>query len=64
MFNWVPDGIYDSSSLGTRYEIREGKPRTVISKMWVDTGGPDNVDAKFKQPWGTYPDMPAKPEKK
>lgn len=60
MFKWVTDGIYDNQELLTRYEIQDGKPRTVISKMWVDAGGPENVDEKFKAPWGTYPDMPAK----
>jgi hypothetical protein len=63
MYKWVPDGVYDSQSLLTRYEIKDGKPRTVITKMWIDAGGPQDVDPKFKLPWGTYPDMPEKPKK-
>ena len=64
MYKWVPDGVYDSESLQTRYVIKGGKPTTVISKIWVDKGGPDDVELSLKQPWGTYPDMPAKPGKK
>jgi len=61
MFKWVPDGVYDSESLSTRYVISEGKPRTVISKQWVEQGGPDHLDSSLRVVWGTYPDMPPKP---
>lgn len=63
MFKHVPDGIYDSLYYLTRYQIIDGTPRTVISKMWVDTGGPADVSENFKLPWGSYPDLPAKPSK-
>lgn len=63
MYKWVPDGTYDSQSLQTRYVIRDGKPRTVISKSWIDNGGPSDVALDLKVPWGTYPDMPTKSKK-
>lgn len=64
MYKWVPDGTYDSISLSTRYVIANGRPRTVISKQWVEMGGPEDVPATLRMPWGTYPDMPAKPGSK
>ena len=59
-FKWVPDGIYDYSEYLCRYIIVEGNSTVVISKMWVDKGGPPDVDPKLKQAWGTFPDFPPK----
>lgn len=64
MFKWVPDGTYDALSLFTRYVIVNGKPKTVISDLWLRQGGPDDVHPDLRRPFGTYPDMPPKPEKK
>jgi len=64
MFSWVPDGTYDYTEYSTRYVVQDGNPVTVISKMWVDKGGPDDVSYALKLPWGSYPDFPPKPLKK
>ncbi len=64
MFKWVPDGTYDYSEFLCRYVIVDGNPKTVISKMWVDIGGPKHVSSELKQPWGSFPDFPPKPLKK
>lgn len=61
MFSWVPDGVYDHRTYYVRYQIVQGAPKIVISKMWLDKGGPETVDASMKLPWGSYPDLPAKP---
>lgn len=63
MFPWVPDGVYDSSIYVTRYHVVDGNPSRVITKMWLDEGGPNDVSDFLKLPWGTYPDMPPKPPK-
>lgn len=63
-FKWVPDGTYDYKEYCVRYVIRNGNSITVISKMWVDQGGPDDVSLELKQPWGSFPDFPPKPAKK
>lgn len=63
-FVWVPDGIYDNTEYLIRYEIKSGWPTTVISKIWLDKGGPADVEDHFKLPWGAYPDTPPKPQKK
>ena len=63
-FKWVPDGIYDYEDYLVRYVIVNGNPTKVISKMWVDIGGPDDVPDEMRQPWGTFPNFPPKPEKK
>jgi hypothetical protein len=63
-FPWVPDGTYDYQDFLVRYVIVEGNATTVISKMWVDIGGPDNVSLELKQPWGAFPTFPPKPPKK
>lgn len=63
-FAWVPDGIYDYNNFLVRYVLKDGNPVIVISKMWVDKGGPDDVSLQLKQPWGSFPDFPPKPEKK
>ena len=63
MFKWVPDGTYDYSEFLVRYVIVKHNPVTVITKEWVDQGGPDNVSDALRQPWGTFPDFPLKPKK-
>lgn len=63
-FKWVPDGTYDYEEYLVRYNIVNGNPTRVISKMWVDQGGPDNVSDELRQPWGAFPDFPPKPAKK
>lgn len=65
MFKWVPPGVYDYLSHNTRYLIGEnGKPIRVITKLWLDKGGPEDVDESLRLPWGAYPDFPPKPPKK
>lgn len=63
-FGWVPDGTYDYQNYMVRYVIKDGNSTRVISKAWVDEGGPDDVSYDLKQPWGTFPDFPPKPAKK
>lgn len=63
-FAWVPDGTYDYQDYLVRYVLKDGNATKVISKMWVDLGGPDDVSYELKQPWGTFPDFPPKPPKK
>jgi hypothetical protein len=62
-FAWVPDGIYDYTDYCVRYVLANGNPTMVISKMWVDSGGPDHVSSELKQPWGAFPTFPPKPPK-
>lgn len=65
MFAWAEPGVYDHREYYVRYVLGEnGMPTITISKMWLDRGGPEDVDASLKLPWGTYPDMPPKPVKK
>lgn len=65
-FAWVPDGTYDHQDFQVRYVIKDGctKGQKIISRTWVDQGGPDDVSLELKQKWGTYPDVPPKPLKK
>lgn len=63
-FKWVPDGTYDYDEYYVRYVIVNGNARTVISKMWLDVGGPDDVSEELRQPWGSFPNFPPKPAKK
>ena len=63
MFKWVPDGTYDYSEYCVRYVIINSNPTIVISKGWIDQGGPDDVDQSLRQPWGAFPDFPPKPKK-
>ena len=63
-FKWVPDGTYDSTEYLVRYIIVNGNATKVISKIWVDSGGPNDVSLELKQPWGAFPDFPPKPAKK
>lgn len=62
-FPWVPDGIYDCRTRLVRYDILYGNPRRVIAKLWVDTGGPAELSGELTKPWGSHPDLPAKPAK-
>jgi len=64
MFGWVPDGTYDYRDYKTRYVMRNGNPVTVITIMWLEQGGPDDVSDELRQPWGSFPDFPPKPVKK
>ena len=63
-FKWVPDGTYDYEENCVRYVVVDGNATKVISKAWVDTGGPDDVSSELKQVWGSFPDFPPKPPKK
>lgn len=63
MFGWVSDGTYDKQDYLVRYHVIDGMPKTVISKGWIDNGGPADVDPAMRLPWGSYPDMPPKPPK-
>lgn len=63
-FPWVPDGIYDYQDFLVRYVVKDGNATCVISKGWVDIGGPDDVSSNLKQPWGSFPTFPPKPPKK
>lgn len=62
-YEWVPDGIYDHRVFFVRYKVIDGNAPIVISKMWLDSGGPDGVEPALLEPWGVYPDWPAKPKK-
>lgn len=62
-FPWVSDGIYDHAQYQVRYEVIQGYVMTAISKMWTDKGGPATVSKALRLPWGTYPDIPKKPQK-
>ena len=62
-FAWVPDGIYDHSGYQVRYKIVQGFVMLVVSRMWIENGGPKDVDTSMKLPWGTYSDIPPKPSK-
>ena len=63
-FGWVPDGTYDYSAFLVRYKLIDGNAKTVVSKMWIDSGSHDTLPPDMRLPWGTYPDFPPKPEKK
>jgi hypothetical protein len=60
-FHWVPDGIYDYSRYECRYLVKDGYHHVVITKLWLDNGGPDDVSQELRLPWGSYPDIPPKP---
>ena len=64
MFNWVPDGTYDYTEYKTRYVVVNGNPVIVISKIWLDKGGPEDSPEELRQPWGAFPDFPPKPVNK
>ena len=56
MFKWVPDGTYDYEEFMIRYEIVDHNPKTVKSKMWVDS----DYEKDLCPPWGSYPNFPPK----
>lgn len=62
-FAWAPDGVYDHSGYEVRYVVEQGYIMLCISKMWIDNGGPNDVDMALRLPWGTYIDVPPKPGK-
>lgn len=64
MFAWVPDGTYDYSGTLIRHVVVNGMPTVTITKHWVDNGGPKDVSDELRLPWGSFPDMPPKPDKK
>lgn len=64
MFPWVPDGTYDYTGYWIRYILKDGMPEIIISKEWLDKGGPKDAPAELRQPWGAFPDFPPKPDKK
>ena len=63
MFGWVPDGTYEHADHLVRYVIVDGNPIRTIAKLWVDQGGPQDLDQYYNQPWGTFPVIPTKPKK-
>ncbi len=63
MFKWVPDGTYDYQEYQTRYVLVNHNPIIVITKMWLDKGGPEDVSEELRQPWGSFPDFPPKESK-
>jgi hypothetical protein len=64
MFKWVPDGTYDYQEYLTRYVVVNCNPTIVITKMWLDKGGPEDASEELRQPWGSFPDFPPKEDKK
>ena len=63
MFGQAPDGTYDHANHLVRYVIVDGNPVTTISKLWIDQGGPQDLDQYYNHPWNTFPDFPPKPKK-
>lgn len=64
MYAWVPDGIYDHPQYYVRYKMVDGMPTHIITKSWIEVGGPSDITGDMIMPWGTYPEFPPKPEKK
>ena len=62
MFSWVPDGTYDHAPHLVRYVIVDGNPVITIAKLWIDQGGPNDLDQYYNQPWNTFLDFPSKPK--
>lgn len=65
MYKHAPNGVYDYSDHQTRVFVYEGFGFMVAAKSWVE----DQVANKrlpiwMREPWNSYPDMPAKPAKK
>jgi len=63
---WLSDGVYDESFGSSRVVVIDGVTCFIISKPWIDDGGPDDLPHEItKPPWGSFPD-PAdlKPAKK
>jgi len=59
----VPDGIYDDKYRFCRYNIVNENYTIVISKTWLEQGGPAYLEPHLKLAWGSYPDVPPKPKK-
>lgn len=53
----VPDGIYDHADFLVRYVIIDGQKLFIYSKMWLDSGCPDDTPREVSEPpFGYYPD--------
>lgn len=63
MFGWVPDGTYEHADHLVRYVIVDGNPIITLTKLWIDRGGPKDIDQYYTQPWGTFPVLPVKIKK-
>jgi hypothetical protein len=65
-FPTAPDGAtYDHKDFQVRYGlVYYGYPMYIISKMWLDKGGPVDCPPELLVQWGTYPEPPPKPKKK
>ena len=51
-----PDGVYDLQERDCKWRdvIVDGCIIMTISKMWLDSGGPEDVHDEFKRPWGYF----------
>jgi len=63
MFGGVPDGTYEHAEHLVRYVIVDGNPVITLTKLWIDQGGPKDLDQYYTQPWGTFPSLPVKSKK-
>lgn len=63
MFGGVPDGTYEHFDHLVRYVIVDGNPVITLTKLWIDQGGPQDLDQYYNQPWGTFSPMPTKPKR-
>ena len=63
MFKWVPNGTYDYQKYQIRYVLENHNPIIVITKIWLDKGGPEDVSEELRQPWGSFPDFPPEESK-
>lgn len=62
---WVPDGAYDYGAHCLRMFIWNGFCYLSAAKMWVDDQEKNKRLPEWMQvPWGSYPELPAKPPKK
>ena len=62
-YSYAPDGAYDFSKFHIRYFIVKGFPFLVASREWVnDPVANQRLSEWMRAPWGTYPDIPAKPK--
>ena len=63
MFAGVPDGTYEHADHLVRYVIVDGNPVITLTKLWIDRGGPNDLDQYYNQPWNTFPKLPVKSKK-
>jgi len=51
-----PDGVYDKQDQECKWRdvIVDGCTILIISKMWLDKGGPVDLPEELRYPWGTY----------